>query len=135
MRVIVCVDEAGGMSFANRRQSQDRMLRERLLERTAGAKLWMRPYSAKQFDPQQEILAAENYLQLAGEDDWCFVETEDLTPWADRIRRLVVYRWNRRYPADLKFPEQLFSRRWRLESSREFAGFSHETITEEVYSL
>lgn len=135
MRVILCVDDCGGMCFARRRQSQDRVLRERILQLTAGARLWMSPYSAKQFGQQPGISAAEDFLDRSGEDDWCFVETADLTPWADRIRTLVLYRWNRRYPSDLQFPEPLFSGRWHLESSCEFAGFSHQAITEEVYSL
>ena len=66
---------------------------------------------------------------------WCFVETQDLSAWAEQIHEIVIYRWNRHYPSDLKFPEHLFASRWQLESRCEFSGYSHETITQEVYRL
>ena len=37
MRVIVAVDDRNGMLFHNRRQSQDRVLRERILSMTQGS--------------------------------------------------------------------------------------------------
>ena len=40
MKVIVCVDDKGGVMFNHRRQSQDRVLRERILGMTAGQTLW-----------------------------------------------------------------------------------------------
>ena len=42
---MVCVDDNLGMAFNHRRQSQDRVLRRKMLERTAGRPLWMSPYS------------------------------------------------------------------------------------------
>ena len=41
MKIIVCVDNQNGMMFNHRRQSQDRVLRKRILELTGGEKLWM----------------------------------------------------------------------------------------------
>lgn len=49
MIVILCVDYNGGTMFNHRRQSQDRLLRDRILRLTAGTRLWMNHYSAKQF--------------------------------------------------------------------------------------
>ena len=49
MKIIVCVDNQNGMMFNHRRQSQDRVLRKRILELTGGEKLWMNAYSQKQF--------------------------------------------------------------------------------------
>ena len=39
MILIVCVDNKNGMLFNRRRQSQDRMLRTRILEMTAQSRL------------------------------------------------------------------------------------------------
>ena len=50
MNIIVCVDKNNGMSFCGKRQSQDRVLRERVLEMTNGSRLLMNSYSAKQFE-------------------------------------------------------------------------------------
>ena len=55
MRIIVCVDEKGGMSFGGRRQSRDRVVKDRILELTADANLWMNRDSAGQFETLENI--------------------------------------------------------------------------------
>ena len=130
MILIVCVDDAGGLSFNRRRQSQDRALRARMLEKWG--RLWMNAYSARQFDPPPEGLrTAEDFLEQAGPGEVCFLETEDPAAWADRAEGLIVYRWNRKYPAGLYCTIDLSA--WKLERREEFAGSSHEKITKEVY--
>ena len=135
MRIIVCVDEKGGMSFGGRRQSRDSVLCQRILEITAGDRLWVRPYTAGLFSDISRLCVSEDYLHKAAPEDWCFTETEDLTDYLEQFDRVVVYRWNRHYPSDRKFPEARLAERWHLESRQDFAGSSHERITEEVYSL
>ena len=134
MILAVCIDDRNGMLFNGRRQSQDRVLREDLVREAGGGPLWMNAYSARQFDPPPEGLrTAEDFLEQAGPGEVCFLETEDPAAWADRAEGLIVYRWNRKYPADCHFPLDLEARGWRLEETAEFAGSSHEKITEEVY--
>ncbi|MGN1014545.1 MAG: ribonuclease Z [Butyricicoccus sp.] len=131
MNLIVCLDNKNGMLFHQRRQSQDRVVREHILQRTADGVLRMNAYSAKQFAAEDRICVDEEFLDNAKEGDYCFVETSDITPYTDAIRQVIVYRWNRDYPHDRVFPLSLDG--WTKRSSVEFAGFSHETITEEVY--
>ena len=136
MKIAVCLDDKNGMLFAGRRQSMDRVLREAFLELAEDTEIWMDAYTAGQFqEDQSRIRVDEQFLEKAGEDDWCFVEKADLSAVADQVNAFAVYRWNRTYPSDVKFPADLFVDRWKLISSREFAGSSHEKITEEVYSL
>lgn len=45
MIVMVCVDDKNGMMFNKRRQSQDRVLRQHMLELAGDKKLWMNAYS------------------------------------------------------------------------------------------
>ena len=136
MKIAVCLDDRNGMLFAGRRQSMDRLLREEFLKLTAGARVWMDAYTAQQFAQVQETITVdENFLTKAETDDWCFVERGDLQPVADRITEVVLYRWNRAYPSDRKFPMELFENRWELVSRYDFAGSSHEQITQEVYRL
>ncbi|MCD8124484.1 MAG: ribonuclease Z, partial [Lachnospiraceae bacterium] len=52
MIVIVAVDDRGGMMFGSRRQSQDRVLRQRVLSLAEGRTVWMNAYTAKQFGDQ-----------------------------------------------------------------------------------
>lgn len=133
MKIIVCVDNKGGMAFFKKRQSQDRILREDILNNLHGSKLWMSPYSLKQFKEENEenLLADEQFLDAAGEDDYCFVENQNLQPYKDKITEITVYRWNRDYPADLFLDIDL--KDWELSDSAEFAGNSHEKITKERY--
>ena len=41
MKVIVCVDKSNGMMFNNRRQSQDSVLREKVISLLDGKKLFL----------------------------------------------------------------------------------------------
>ena len=101
MTAIVCVDEAWGMAFHGRRQSRDRAVCARILEDAAGRRLWMSRDTLRLFEaPYPEYLtAAEDFLAQAGPGELCFVEEPPLLPWLDRLEGLVLYRWNRRYPA------------------------------------
>ena len=130
---IVCVDERNGMLFSGRRQSQDRIVREDILKEIQGHTLWMNAYSAKQFSHSDcpNLLIAEDFLQQAGEQDFCFVENQCLTPYLDHISTLFVYRWDRRYPADfyLDIPLDTFI----LQSTADFSGYSHKKIQKERY--
>ena len=132
MIVFVCVDERNGMMFNHRRLSQDRALRSDLLKLTVASRLWMNQYSRSQFPEDASIQADENFLSLAGSDDYCFVEDQDLTPWKNKIKKIILFRWNRSYPADQYFNPHLLEGRT-LVFTEEFRGFSHEKITREDY--
>lgn len=127
MIVALCVDDRMGLMFMGKRLSKDALLRAALLELSGGA-LRMSAYSAKQFDVP--VYAGEDYLSGAAPGDWCFCENGDYDAYADRIERIVLFRWNRTYPADLHFA---FPGQWRMTCARDFPGKSHETITMEVY--
>ncbi len=127
MILALCADNAFGMAFHGRRQSKDSAVRQRLLELSGGA-LRMSAYSARQFEGT--VYAADDYLSAARPEDWCFVENADFLPFADEIEQLVIFRWNRDYPADLHFT---FPGPWVLETVEDFPGTSHEIITQEVY--
>ena len=130
MRLIVCLDDKNGMAFNHRRQSRDRIVIAKTEELVKGSTLYFSSYSAKLF-PSGDSEPSEDYLSGAGEDDFCFVEQEDVTPYEQQIKEITVFRWSRVYPADLYFPIELTQ--WRLEQTVEFPGNSHEKITMEVY--
>ena len=132
MWLIACVDDNLGMAFNHRRQSRDRVLRRKVLERVEGKPLWMSAYSAGQFDPlPQNVRVAEDFWGRAGAGEYCFAELHPPGAWLDRLEGVVLYRWMRRYPSDLKFDLPLEA--FRLQSRQEFVGHSHPQITEEVY--
>ena len=132
MIAAVCIDDRGGMLFNHRRQSQDRLLLPDLLAEAAGRPLWMNSYSLRQFpDPPPNLCVDEGFLDQAGPGELCFVETVDPAPWRERMEGIILYRWNRTYPADLHLTLSLDG--WSLERREIFAGSSHEKIIKEVY--
>ena len=136
MKIAVCLDDKNGMTFFGRRQSMDSCLRKEFLTLCGTDKVWMDAYSAGQFSEDRDrILVDEAFLTKAGENDWCFVEKGDIASVAGQIKQIVLYRWNRHYPSDVKFPMALFADKWKLVGQRDFPGSSHERITEEVYSI
>ena len=93
----------------------------------------MDPYSASMFTEEADrIHTADDFLEQAGCGDFCFVEDKAVLPYTDRIEQIILFRWNRAYPADMYFDITLDSP-WKLQESHDFSGFSHDTITEEVY--
>lgn len=133
MHLIVCLDDQNGMCFHHRRQSRDRALRKRMLDRINGQILWMNAYSSSQFSGENaRIRVDEHFPEKAGAGEYCFVEDLDVSPFRERIESVTVYRWNRQYPADLFFPAF-----WLItpDSVFEFVGTSHDKLTEEVYVL
>ena len=134
MILVACTDEHGGLLFNRRRQSRDRAVVARLLSRAGTGRLWMNAYSAGQFPDARGLFIDENFLEKAGPGDYCFVEDFDPSPFAGQAEQLILYRWNRAYPADLFFTLPLSEAGWKLLSSTDFPGFSHSKLTEEVYS-
>ena len=135
MKLILCLDDCNGMLFNNRRQSLDRALTAHILQLCAGRKLWMSSYSAKLFGDSPEIAVSDDYLQQAGNEEFVFLENGNVQLAIENARMLIIYRWNRVYPADVKFPGQVPPPGWKCVSKADFLGYSHEKITQEVYSL
>ncbi len=127
MILIVCLDDKNGMSFGGRRQSRDRVLTERIKSMAADKRLFMSEYSAKLYGGG--VIACDNFTEMAKEGDLCFIENT-LPPNGD-IEKIIIYKWNRDYPADLYFTLDLDE--FIQTSEYEFEGSSHEKITELVY--
>ena len=138
MNIIVCLDDNGGMLFNRRRQSRDAILLDDMLTMVGemGRKLWIAPFSEKLLKPYMEnrpfITVDEEYLEQAESQDFCFVESDLLLELEEKIDSIILYRWNRVYPADTYFDIDLSG--WQLVSTGEFSGASHELITKEVYT-
>ena len=133
MIAIVCLDDRGGMLFNKRRQSRDREVIRRVLELAEDSVLWIDPFSANLFEEgiPENVRVDERGLDKAGEKELCFVENQELSEVKDRLEALIIFCWNRKYPADryFKMPRD----GWHRVSRRDFSGYSHEKITEVVY--
>lgn len=135
MILIIAVDDDYGMMFHNRRQSQDRVLREKILGLIGGKCLWMNPYTKKQFTEigdTAQIHVEDGFLEKVPLGDYCFVENEPVSSYEDQIEKIVLFKWNRKYPSDFYLDIHLQDN-WEIVSTVEFAGYSHDKITMEVY--
>lgn len=133
MIAIVCVDDSLGMVFNKRRQSSDRILRKRIIEKASHSLLWMNSYSFGQFSDcdSTNIKVDEYFAERAGNGEYCFAENIDLLKYYGKIEQLIIYRWNRKYPSDKKLNISLDN--FKCVSKTDFSGSSHERITEEVW--
>ena len=133
MIAMICVDDNGGVLFNKRRVSKDRVLREEMLLRVAGGRLLVTPYTARQFDAAaaEKLTVCEDVLAQVQPGDFCFLEDSDLNGALDKASQLILYKWTREYPSDVRLT--LPPAGWKLTESRDFAGSSHEKITEEIY--
>lgn len=128
----ICVENSMGMSFNRRRVSRDSVVISRIAENAGDSAIFMNERSAMLFEGKNVNLCAD-FLEKAGEGQHVFAETDDVSPFSSKIEKIYLYKWNRDYPSDLKLTLDLS--KYRLESSEEYPGSSHELITEEVYSL
>ena len=132
MTIFICLDDADGLAFNHRRQSRDRVLCERIAALAQNDTLRMNTSSFSLFSGMNvpNICAEDDFAQHAQPGDFCFFECTDPTPYLGLATRLTVFRWNRRYPADLHFTVPAD---WQKVSEAEFEGSSHPTITQEDY--
>jgi hypothetical protein len=128
MILIVCVDNKNGMMFNKRRQSRDRLLTERIKELAKNTTLWVNSYSAALFE--NGISIDDDFQSKAEKGDYCFVE--NVKPLVQNAEKIIIYKWNRDYPSDTYFDADLSD--WSLSEVNEFEGYSHELITEEIYT-
>lgn len=135
MKIIVCVDDNNGMMFNKRRQSRDSVLIQDIIAHLNGSNLLIDPYSEKLFANSDidAFFISEEFLAEAEPDDYCFVEKHALSKHISRIDELIIYRWNRKYPADTYLDIDPTAIGMKLISTAEFAGSSHDKITKELY--
>lgn len=133
MILIVCIDENNGMLFNNRRQSRDKILLSRILEIAKDEKLWITKFSRDMFDiiENKNIIIDDKCIDNAAENDYCFIENVDISTIIEKVNKIILYNWNRNYPADKYFNISLEN--WVISSEDEFTGSSHERITEKIY--
>lgn len=131
MIAIMCIDDKCGMLFNNRRQSRDITVLQKIKELSKESTLRMNSYSKKLFEDSDNICVSDTFLSECKEDEFAFVETESLLPFESVIKKLIIFKWNCVYPQDMKMDIDLA--KWKISSSEDFIGNSHEKITMEVY--
>ncbi len=131
MNIIVCIDKNGGMMFGGRRQSRDEQVILKILDITSHANLLMSEYSFSMFKKQPNIVVNNNFISMAQSTDFCFIEDKDI-PNQD-IEDIIIFHWNRDYPADKYFDFDFKQNGYKRIEKEDFKGTSHDKITLEIY--
>lgn len=132
MTIFTCIDDNNGMLFNHRRQSRDEAVLKDMLTAAEG-KIWMNTYSSKLFGSvSDKVIVEDNLFECAPEDSYCFVENIPLKAYEDKIEVMIIYYWNRIYPADTYLDLDL-KLDWEAADTKEFGGTSHEKITRKTY--
>lgn len=134
MTLILCLDDRNGISFNGRRQSRDRAVLADIANLLGGKSLLIAEYSRGLLSESRiPFIATDGFLHMSSGEDLCFVEDRDPSPFLGKADKVVIYRWNRHYPADIKLSADLSAEGFKLCSNTEFTGYSHEKITKEIY--
>jgi len=131
--IIACIDEKGGMLFNNRRQSKDRVLIQHIMQMVGNHTLWITSFSSKLFEEYigSNAIVDDDFLSKIQDDDFVFIEDLEWENIQDKIHKVILYNWNKKYPADKYF--ELSQDKWQLLSEQDITGSSHDKITEKVY--
>lgn len=128
MTVYLCLDDRGGLLFNGRRLSRDAV---QLADMAAEGPLTVDAFSEK-------LLASAGIpCALAEEtlpaDCRFFLENREPASVLPLAEKVVIYRWNRQYPSDVRWEGTPADYGFSLTETSEFPGKSHERITKEVY--
>lgn len=134
MTVFVCIDDRGGMLFNKRRQSRDSRVIEDVIRTAEDGVLYISDFSEILFEESDaSVISVPAPLESARSESFVFIENEHLKEYVDKIDRLIIYKWNRKYPSDFTLDIDPIADGFKKKSTREFKGTSHDKITREDY--
>lgn len=130
LTVYLCLDDRGGLLYNGRRLSRDAVLLDDMAAMVPDV-LTIDPFSEKLITAAgiPYVLAEEELPEEAH----FFLENRDPETLLPLARNLVIYRWNRHYPSDVRWEKNPGDHGFVLSETAEFPGKSHEIITKEVY--
>lgn len=122
------------MAFNKRRQSRDAGVIKNIEELVGDGALFISDFSLTLFSESDlSVIAVTDPLSAAEDGDFVFLEDRVVGEYGEKVEKLVIYKWNRKYPADLKFDLDPKEAGMTLSETVNFAGKSHEKITREIW--
>ena len=82
---------------------------------------------------KHNIVVDREYISKAEDEDYCFIEDLDLRDYNITVSEIIIYRWDKQYPADMHFEVKFDG--YVCKNREEIKGFSHEKIIKEIYVL
>ena len=133
MQIIICLDDNRGMLFNNRRLSRDQRVFDDIASYLEGD-LHITPFSEKLIaDSGLNYKLCDFNVTQSPSDSFYFIENISIKEHLDKIDRLIIYWWNRKYPSDVKLDFEPTEYGFKSVSAFDFVGKSHEKITREIF--
>lgn len=130
MTIIACVAKNGEMMFNKRRCSFDRIVLEDIAYIFKDKVLNLKKYSEKLFlDLDVKTRVIDDPMSLVNEDIF-FLEDMSFDEIPANTEKIILYRWDRVYPADVYFN---IGTGFSLAECTKIKGNSHDNIKKEVY--
>ena len=126
MKIIACVDNDMGLMFHQRRQTQDRIVRENI--KALKERIYMNEYSYQLYKDTLDDVIVDNDFIKHGENHYCLIENVSVNDFD--IDEMILYRCNKIYPCDYYLDIDLS--KFQLVKQEMFKGSSHE-VTKEIY--
>ena len=126
MKIIACEDNDMGLMFHQRRQTQDRIVRENI--KALKERIYMNEYSYQLYKDTLDDVIVDNDFIKHGENHYCLIENVSVKDCD--IDEMILYRWNTIYPCDYYLDIDLS--KFQLVKQEMFKGSSHE-VTKEIY--
>lgn len=131
MNIIICLDNNGGLSFLNKRLSKDSAVINDIKYYLDGRKLYANCKSSILFADSGIQLEPITKFNITKDYSHYFAEDLDFRTSDYSVDEYIIYKWNRTYPSDVRFDDNLF--KYNLIDIKEFIGSSHDRITRMVY--
>lgn len=119
MEVIYCVDNNLGISFNNRRVSSDKEIINDIYKDYDCINIFKR---------SEDLFRGKKYNVIESIDNDVYFLEDNYNIFSSK---LILYKFNRDYPSDVKLNYDLS--KYKMISSYNFKGNSHDKITKEVY--
>lgn len=119
MEVIYCVDNNLGISFNNRRVSSDKEIINDIYKDYDCINIFKR---------SEDLFKGKKYNVIESIDNDVYFLEDNYNIFSSK---LILYKFNRDYPSDVKLNYDLS--KYKMISSYNFKGNSHDKITKEVY--
>ena len=130
--LIIALEEKGGYLFNGRRLSSDKNLITDILNDFPDKKIFMDEKSIPLFEGKYNSVLDFADRKNPNTDFVYFAEFDLPESIINTVDTIVIYKWNRRYPADKFFDKKILSD-FNLISTYDFPGNSHEKLTNFIY--
>lgn len=132
MTVFCSIDSCDGVIPMGGLQSADPMVAKRIFARVNNGNLYMGMNAYRAYGELDTVIATSRPLDYCKRGEFCLLSGQDVTPFEDKISRIVIFRFKKSYPSTRFF--RLFRKDgWIVESEDNFFSKKGIAVTETVY--